>query len=170
MEETVEFENIMVAYVDGASNSHIKRSGVGIAWFYQKQLINTHRGETLKKNEKPCACYGEEIFSNRKNIKCPTNNDAEYMSLIRAMEEAILYNVKGIIVFMDSKLVVNQVNNKWKINYDHLQNYKLKVDSLRKKVRINVYHIRREYNQWADYFSKYIIDKTKSYQDKQFHF
>ena len=134
------------------------------------QLKNMHRGETLKLNEKPCTCYGEEIFANRIKIKYPTNNDAEYMSLIRAMEEAILYGLEGIIVFMDSKLVVNQVNNKWKINYNHLQIYKSKIDNLRKKVKINVYHIKRNYNQWADYFSKYIIDRTKRCEDEKFKF
>lgn len=170
----VKFDKNMVAYVDGASNRHIKRSGVGIAWFREKQLISVYNGNSLKRNEKPCACYAEEIFteknSKRKRLVCPTNNDAEYISLIRAMEEGILYGVEKLTVFMDSKLVVNQVNGRWKINYDHLRNYKLKIEKLKKKIKLSVYHIKREYNQWADYFSKFIIDQTKECQDKKFDF
>jgi len=168
--EEVTFFTHMIAFTDGASNPHKKRSGVGITWFYPKQLIDIKNGTTLINGEKPCASYSEEIYANRPNIQYPTNNDAEYVSLIKALEIAINVGCEKITVFMDSKLIVCQVNNLWNINHDHLRNYKKKIDELKKNIKLELYHVKREYNTWADYFSKFSIDETTAYQDKKFEF
>jgi ribonuclease HI len=49
-----------------------------------------------------------------------TNNDAEYIGLIRALEHAIKSGIDELDVYMDSMLVVKQVNREWKINFPHL--------------------------------------------------
>jgi ribonuclease HI len=167
-DEYVYLLDSMVAFTDGASNPHVKRSGIGIAFYYTDQLTYPYKGETLKPNQKPCCVIAEEIKVNRFGVKFPTNNDAEYLSLIRAMEFSIDANVKKLNVFMDSKLVVCQVDNKWKINHDHLRNYKKQVDELRKKITMNVYHVKREYNEYADYYSKLAIDQNTKFMDNKY--
>ena len=158
----------MVAYTDGASQCRIKRAGIGIVFYYPTQMIRTTDGKSLKFNEKPCSEYHEEIFSNRSNVEYPTNNDAEYISLIKAMVIAISKKCKKITVFMDSKLVVNQVSGVWNINHDHLRKYINKIDKLKQKILLKIYHIKREYNKWADHYSKVSIDENTPYMDKKF--
>jgi ribonuclease HI len=155
MDERIVMGNHMVCYTDGACNATKKRSGIGMVWYHPDIFVDLTNGEN--NNSKPCWSYHEEIFSSREGVEFPTNNDAEYLSLIRAMEHAILSDCVELTVFMDSKLVVCQVTGIWKINFEHLQTYKNIVDSLGKKIRLNIFHIKREHNKWADYQSKLAI-------------
>jgi ribonuclease HI len=152
---SIQFAKHMICYTDGACNSNKKRSGIGIVWYFPDQLVDITNGEN--NISKPCFAYYEEIFPNREGIEFPTNNDAEYTSLIRSMEHAISSHCEELTVFMDSQLVVSQVTGAWKINYIHLRNYKKIIDSMGKKIKLNVYHVKREHNQWADYQSKLSI-------------
>ncbi len=130
----------MIIFCDGASNPHTKRSGIGAVWFDTKPYI------------KPIHTISKEIFKNKGH---PTCNEAEYQSLIHALKYQTLNpSSDQIIIYMDSKLVVNQVNNKWKINYPHLQKLKNQVDELRKQTPFTLIHIRRHLNQYADKASK----------------
>ena len=74
--------------------------------------------------------YGSFIiyddFDNKKELsrfKLPeasSNNEAEYLGLIKLLIYLDLYEYPEATIYMDSQLVVNQVNNKWKINYKNL--------------------------------------------------
>ena len=49
-------------------------------------------------------------------VPCPerkTNNHAEYAALIRLLEILFQNNVRNVIIYSDSKLVVNQVLHNW---------------------------------------------------------
>lgn len=50
-----------------------------------------------------------------------TNNFAEYIGMVNLLEFLYAHNHKGVVIFCDSKLVVNQVNQSWKINDDNLR-------------------------------------------------
>lgn len=43
-----------------------------------------------------------------------TNNVAEYQSLILALTWCINNGIKNVVVFMDSKLIINQVTGQWR--------------------------------------------------------
>ena len=49
-----------------------------------------------------------------------TNNVAEYKALIAGIEASIPYRPKRAIFFMDSQLVVNQVNGLYRVRQPHL--------------------------------------------------
>lgn len=154
-----------VVFCDGASNPHTKRSGIGVVWFKESQLKDPNDPKTLNIYEKPYKIVSEEIFS--ENSSYPTNNEAEYKSLIRALEVSLENNIDNIDIYMDSKLVVNQVNDKWKINFEHLQKLKNKVDTLKPSIHFTVTHVRREFNKHADKASKDCLKKPViSYFDK----
>ena len=156
----------MNVYCDGASNKFTKFSGIGVVWFDIHQFGNPLDGKTLKPNQKPVDVLSEKIdYKLCKNGCYATNNEAEYMSLIRAMEHSVENEMENINVFMDSKLVVNQVNGSWKINFPHLQLLKDQVDTLRQSIGLRVTHVRREYNTHADKASKDCY-KTQSKQTK----
>lgn len=144
-----------IIFCDGASNPHSKRSGIGAVWFSIDQFSDCSDAKTLKKGEKPVYFLSQEIFS--KTDKQPTNNEAEYHSLISALKLSMAKNMNNISVYMDSKLIVNQVQNKWKINFPHLQELKNEIDELKKRINFRVYHILREYNSFADLESKKCI-------------
>lgn len=158
----------MNVFCDGASNPFLKNSGIGIVWFDLDQFDDPLDGKTLKKDQLPKFTFGEKINIQSdlcKNGMYATNNEAEYMSLIKALEISIEKEMKFVNIFMDSKLVVKQVNGEWNINFTHLQKLKNKVDELRSFINFKLNHIRREYNTHADKASKSHI-QTKSKQTK----
>ena len=67
--------------------------------------------------------------------------------------------IKILLVYMDSELVVRQVNGRYKINAKHLQEYKTKINELSQKISFKIAHVKREYNKTADYLSKLAIKK-----------
>lgn len=80
-----------------------------------------------------------------------TNNVAEYQALIDGMDLALNKKITELDCFLDSKLVVEQVNKNWKIKEEHLQKLFVKVWNLSLKFqRISFKHVRRENNKEAD--------------------
>ena len=90
------------------------------------------------------------IFKYSKDLGYGTNNEAEYLSLIYLLEKLIENQVSSITIYGDSKLVVNQVNGKWKAN-KKMSPYRDKALYLIKKLdRWKLLHIPREQNKVAD--------------------
>ena len=93
----------------------------------------------------------------KEKIGITTNNVAEYKALIKALELILkikdIENSYEIKVFMDSELIVKQLNGVYKVKQNHLIplfNSVKKLDSKFKK--INYSHVKREdkYQQEAD--------------------
>ena len=146
-------QDLMIIFCDGASNPHTKRSGIGVVWFDPNYLSNPECGKTLMKNASPGFIISKEIYSGVAN-KYPTNNEAEYLSLIEALKYSVEQNIKQVNIFMDSKLVIEQVKGKWRINYPHLQKLKDIVDQYKTQIKFKLKHVKREYNKHADKASK----------------
>ena len=53
-----------------------------------------------------------------------TNNEAEYVALLRLAENAVRFGMHGVEVFGDSELVVNQVNRVWQCKEERLAKYR----------------------------------------------
>jgi ribonuclease HI len=132
---------VQKVYVDGAANMNIKRCGIGVV-------------------------FEDEIIT--EEIAYGTNNDAEYLGLICALERGIERGLAEIDVYMDSKLVVQQVKGNWRINFPHLLAHNNRVKELGKQIKFSVSHVRREFNDEADYWSKYAIGKTTKAMDRKF--
>ena len=49
-----------------------------------------------------------------------TNNEAEYEALLHRLRLAISLGIKRLLVFGDSKLVVQQVNKEWNRNNERM--------------------------------------------------
>lgn len=141
MDHKMEPESNIVVFCDGASNPKRKVSGIGCVWFETRgdDEVRTDRKVFHELSEKIRHC---------------TNNEAEYRSLIRALETTVALGIPRVSVFMDSKLVVKQVNGEWKINFPHLQALKNEVDTFRKNVDFDLFHVPREQNRHADKLSK----------------
>ena len=80
-----------------------------------------------------------------------TNNVAEYQALRLTLERAVEMDIKNADVFMDSKLVVEQVMGRWQIKNQHLREInELILDLVANFDSITFTHIYRNFNQHAD--------------------
>lgn len=88
-----------------------------------------------------------------------TNNIAEYMALIRGLEEAIDMGERSVEVFADSELIVKQVNGEYQVKNEGLMPLYYNVRSLIKKFKhFKIIHVPREENEHADELSNKGID------------
>ena len=82
-----------------------------------------------------------------------TNNEAEYVSLLRGLEGARRLKINTLDVKGDSKLVVHQVNGEWKVKTPRLARYWEAVDAVKRGAfngGLTVAHVPREENADAD--------------------
>src|SRR4030065_2072308 len=92
-----------------------------------------------------------KIYELSKYIGMSTNNEAEYTSLIEGIGSALDKGIKNLNVFMDSELIIKQVNGSYKVKNERLKVFYNKLVLLRKKFDfINFVHIKREENKQAD--------------------
>ncbi len=111
---------------------------------------------------------GKEIIGFGKTIGETTNNVAEYKAVIEALlsMKDYLSRIGGeraehhIKFYLDSTLVVNQLNGIFKIKDSHLRELVLHVRSLEQDVGGDItYHVvRREFNRRADFFVNQALD------------
>ncbi|MFA6466425.1 MAG: ribonuclease HI family protein [Patescibacteria group bacterium] len=80
-----------------------------------------------------------------------TNNQAEYQALLKGLDLALSNNIQNLECFLDSELVVKQMNKEYKVKDKELAKIFVKVYNLSLKFKkISFSHIRREYNKEAD--------------------
>ena len=118
--------------------------------------INAAIGGLLKKGDKVIFSFAENIGSGR------TNNEAEYLALIKGVQECIEHKIDDVNIYADSELVVNQVNGKYKLKDSKMIKLHGKVVKLCSKLQSwNISHIVREKNTEADDLSKKGLKKIK---------
>ena len=125
-------------YCDGASRSNPGDASIGVS-------IN-------KDNV--------EIDTIKKKIGINTNNVAEYLGLIAALEYCVENKVNNVRIFLDSLLVVQQVNMEYKVKSKKLQTHYEKSLKLIEQIEdIEIHHIRREFNSRADQLANEALDE-----------
>lgn len=127
-------KNALFIFADGGSRGNPGPAAIGF-------IIRDSTGKILAKKGK--------------SIGRTTNNVAEYTAVIEALREVTKLQsdkVAKINFFLDSKLVVNQLNGLFKIKNSRLRNLIVEARQLERKVGGNIsYHfIPREKNRAAD--------------------
>lgn len=80
-----------------------------------------------------------------------TNNESEYMALIRGVRECLDRGVCVLDIYVDSKLVAEQVKGNYKINKNNLKKLCMEVRELLGRLDIyTIQNIPRRYNKRAD--------------------
>ena len=103
---------------------------------------------------------GKEVHAISKKIGIATNNEAEYQALIDGLNFCIDNSIKEIDVFLDSNLVVEQVNKNYKVKAENLKVLISKVDELIQEFNfIKINHVYREENKRADQLANMALDK-----------
>jgi len=101
-----------------------------------------------------------EIDTIKKKIGINTNNVAEYLGLIAALEYCVENKVNNVRIFLDSLLVVQQVNMEYKVKSKKLQTHYEKSLKLIDQIEdIEIHHIRREFNSRADQLANEALDE-----------
>ncbi len=106
----------------------------------------------------------EHITGFGKTIGETTNNTAEYTAVIEALSfllnnrTSVSYDT--VAFFLDSTLVVNQLNGIYKIKESHLRDLVLQVRMLETEVGVPITYtsVPREENRAADYFVNQALD------------
>lgn len=110
----------------------------------------------------------QTIHKEGKCIGVGTNNQAEYQAVIEALNW-LIQNTKlvttkkaPILFYLDSMLVVNQINGKFKIKNDILHKLILKIRFLEHSLgsSTSYYHVPREKNTEADALVNEALDET----------
>lgn len=115
-------------YIDGASNA--RGSGVGI-------VLQLPEGVRL---EKPLRL----VFKD-------SNNKAEYEALIVGLQAVCKLGVEDVDVFLDSRLVVNQVDGRFEARHQRMCQYQKSIESIRYNFRaVTMNRLSRNHNSHAD--------------------
>lgn len=112
----------------------------------------------------------EKIAEISKYIGIATNNEAEYQAVIHALKwlvenlPSLDKQPEKIEFFIDSVLVVNQINGKFKIKKPHLRELLLKIHNLEGQIQapITYNRIPREENIEADELVNKALDEQNS--------
>ncbi len=111
-------------------------------------------GFVLKKGSEVIAGAGEYLGAT-------TNNVAEYTGLLRGLEEARKRGITELACFLDSKLIVEQMNRRYKVKQPHLAVLFVKVWNIATQFqKISFTHIPREQNHEADEQVNLAIDSA----------
>ena len=141
IDDSIEHDQAIKLFVDGAADLHSKSAGIG---------------GVIYSNDKELSNFSEPLFDK-------TNNEAEYLSLIKGIEQLIDLKVLSAIIYADSELVVKQVLGIYKVKNERMKIlHSLVLEKLKLIDQWNLVHVRREKNMRADELSKLGMNKAKS--------
>lgn len=105
---------------------------------------------------------GREIAGLQEYIGETTNNQAEYRALLRALQEAADKGAESVTCYLDSELVVKQLNGLYKIKEAGLQALAMEAIKLKNKFKkVEFKHVRREQNVRADELVNQALDEQE---------
>lgn len=130
---------ILNIFTDGASRGNPGLAGAGVAIYHEGKLFDTISSYLGKK----------------------TNNEAEYLAVIRALEyiKERKLGVSRINLFADSQLVVKQLMGQYKVKAPTIIPLYKQVQELKGDIEMKFNWIRREENSVADELANKGIDE-----------
>ena len=115
--------------------------------------INAGIGGVIKIKDKT-------IFSFSENVGIKTNNEAEYLALIKGINLCLENNISNISIFADSELVVRQINGDYKVKNERMAALHKRTHELLSKFNSwEINHVLRDKNNEADDLSKQGLSK-----------
>lgn len=103
---------------------------------------------------------GKVVMEHSRYLGVMTNNQAEYLAIIDALEHAKTLGADEVRMFMDSELAVRQIKGEYKVKNPELGKLFMRVHNLKigfKKVSFA--HVRREMNKDADRLANEAMDR-----------
>jgi len=129
-------------YFDGCSKGNPGPAGAGAVLYYENYEI-----------------WCDSIFVGKRE----TNNIAEYNGLLLGLHKAIQLNIKNLLVFGDSQLVINQLNGVYKVKSENIKPlYNTALEKSKLFDSIVYAHVYRNDNKRADELSNIGLNKQKN--------
>ncbi len=120
----------LAVYCDGAIGDRGEGTGLGV-------IVRDERGEI--------------IGLVKRTLPPMTNNEAEYAALVLALEAAWHFRPRRLEVYMDSEVVIGQMQGRFAVHSPALKRWHVRACRLARRFREVTYHyIPREANRLAD--------------------
>lgn len=133
--------NKVITFSDGGARGNPGPAGIGAIIYDDKRRVLAEISEYL----------GET-----------TNNQAEYRALIAALKKAQGLAASEVECYLDSELVVRQLNGEYKVKNKDLAPLFLEIHNLRLGFkRISFNHVPREENREADRLANEAMDRGR---------
>ncbi len=131
--------NKLIIYTDGGSRGNPGPAGIGAAFYNEKK---------------------EKVAEVSQFIGVATNNQAEYKAVIAALQKAAQLGATNLEFYLDSELVVKQLNREYRVKDKDLAPLFLQIYNLSLSFqRITYAHIYREQNKEADRLANEAMDR-----------
>jgi ribonuclease HI len=132
-------KTVAFLYTDGASRGNPGPAGAGVLLLDEK---------------------GRPILELNRFLGKATNNEAEYQALIAGLEAAEKLELSRLRIFLDSELVVKQLQGEYRVRNPRLQPLFDEVASrLQRLSSYAIMHVPRERNQVADRLANEAVDR-----------
>jgi ribonuclease HI len=131
----------LIIYTDGGARGNPGPAGIGVAIYDEKR--------------RPLAVISEYLGE-------ATNNQAEYRAVIAALKKAAALGGAELEFYLDSELVVKQLNREYKVKNKDLAPLFLNIHNLSLNFKkITYHHIPREENSEADRLANEAMDRKE---------
>ncbi len=135
-------EDRLVAHIDGGARGNPGPAGYGV-------VIED--------------AAGRSVAQLSRYLGHQTNNYAEYMGLLAALEYAVQQGLKALEVISDSELLVKQINGQYKVRHPVLQGLHREAKSAIARLDwFHVHHVLRGKNREADALANRAMDEGTS--------
>jgi ribonuclease HI len=135
----------LIIFTDGGARGNPGPAGIGVVLYKSPD-----HGITT-----------EKIGEIKKYIGSATNNFAEYSALIAGLERGAELGYAEAMCFLDSELVVRQLNGQYKVREESLKPLAQRVLALTNKFKsVSFTHVPREKNAEADKLVNLAIDEA----------
>ena len=102
---------------------------------------------------------GIRVQARHKWLGQMTNNQAEYHALIEGLKAVKDWKPDRLEIYLDSKLVVEQIKGQYKIKEPELQKLYAQATRLLDGLQYEIKHVAREENRGADHLANMAIDE-----------
>jgi len=138
----------MHIFCDGASRGNPGKASLGVVAFL-------NAAPSLKEF---LSDEGVATFSISQALGVKTNNEAEYLALIAALEECAKRKVVNPTIYSDSELIIKQMRGEYKVKDAKMRELFVRAQNLVTKVAPKFLNVPREKNQIADLLANRALD------------
>ena len=137
MENTTLTEKIKV-FTDGASRGNPGPAALGVAFYDESNVL---------------------LAEFKQHLGVQTNNYAEYMAVIKALEISLDKGAKFLDIYCDSQLLVKQMSGEYKVKSPTIRELFIQAKKLTEQFpRVSFHHVKREFNKKADALANQALD------------
>lgn len=135
---SIELPKQVKIYTDGASRGNPGPASIGIVFYDEAD---------------------NRVSDYKESLGDQTNNYAEYMAVIKALELCQQAGVSSAQFYCDSQLLVKQMLGEYKVKAPQIKDLYLKAKALTDSLdRVGFNHVRREFNKEADALANEALD------------